>query len=228
MDTFSLDPVPDVLDQYDTLTSEASRRVLSLLDRQPAPLSPTELAQVLAVDEGTDPAELTDDERVRYRIALVHSHLPRLADDGLVDYDGTAAILTDEGVLAVQSLTHGPTADWDEELFEAIRTDERRAVLAALTETDDSEVTLTGLAAFVAAAIQSDTVTAVDESTLRQVRRSLHHVHLPTLDHAGLVEYDVETRTVTDQSLPDSVREVVGRVDREPTPGPLLTGGYRC
>lgn len=72
-------------------------------------------------------------------------------------------------------------------VFEILESQRRRHVLSYL-RCRDREVHADELAAAVAARENDVDPADVDEDRLRQVQLSLHHVHLPRLESAGLIE----------------------------------------
>lgn len=161
--------------------------------------STAELARTLAARRCGE--RTVDEEAIRRcRIELRHVRLPKLAADGLVEFDPDAGTVTvGEHTLTPQDSEatgagEGLSADV---LTEGRRSEQRRTVLAALvSDTLDGEATLTELAVAVTA-VERDTVADTVGSTVGHTRTTLHHVHLPKLTAAGLIDYDPETRTVT-------------------------------
>lgn len=90
--------LPERARRYDLLAAPRRRHLLSLLcefDRLDLEVVTVELAarEIGAVDEPVPEAA-----RRRVRVALVHNHLPRLADHGIVAYDlQTKTIVPAEG-----------------------------------------------------------------------------------------------------------------------------------
>jgi hypothetical protein len=79
----------------------------------------------------------------------------------------------------------GRTGIDDSDLHRLLADDQRKAVLAVL---HDSETrTRSALATAVAER---------DDETAERVETRLHHVHLPVLDEAGIVDYDPQTELV--------------------------------
>ncbi|MDS0284618.1 DUF7344 domain-containing protein [Haloarcula onubensis] len=73
--------------------------------------------------------------------------------------------------------------------------EQRRVIVETLrTASPSGEITLEELAARLVRATARDGGEAVDDR--RTLSRRLHHVHLPVLADAGLLEYDAETRQV--------------------------------
>lgn len=71
----------------------------------------------------------------------------------------------------------------------------RRIVLAALADQNQS-VTVTDLAKVIVKHNHHMPLTEVDGETVTRIQTTLHHVHLPKLDEAELVEYDSERQLV--------------------------------
>ncbi|WP_224335752.1 DUF7344 domain-containing protein [Haloprofundus halobius] len=65
----------------DVLADERRRRILDTIERADARLPVEILANALAPDDSSD------DEIKTVQVSLVHTHLPRLADAGLLTFD---------------------------------------------------------------------------------------------------------------------------------------------
>jgi hypothetical protein len=74
-----------------------------------------------------------------------------------------------------------------------LASDRRRLVLDVLSERSDP-VTLDELAAELAT--KESTLDASDEESVRRVKISLHHVHLPKMSDFGLLEYDADSHRI--------------------------------
>lgn len=96
---------------------------------------------------------------------------------------------------------HETTGRERDELFEALTDRHRRRVLDVL-RTAGQPLTLTALAEELALRTEDE---ASDDRTER-LRVSLYHRHLPKLADTGLVEFDVDRKTV---ALAGSVPETV-------------------
>lgn len=73
---------------FHILQTKRRRDVLRYLRREPGPVEMRELAeQVAAWEQGSSVAELSSSERQRVYISLYQSHLPKLDEEGIVDYD---------------------------------------------------------------------------------------------------------------------------------------------
>jgi hypothetical protein len=89
-------------------------------------------------------------------------------------------------------------------VFEMLYNPRRRQVLAYLFA-QDGPVDIDDVIVQVAAWENDTTVDAVSESERRRIYVSLYQTHIPTLDDAGLVEYDEDEETV---ELTDRARDV--------------------
>lgn len=75
-------------DAFEALAHSRRRRVIMSLARANEPVPAGDLAvEIAAIEEQIDPSAVTGKERARVYIALTQSHLSRLADLGIVDYD---------------------------------------------------------------------------------------------------------------------------------------------
>jgi len=73
---------------FDILSSARRRYVLYLLRTESTPIELTDLAeQVAAWENDTTVEELTKQQRKRVYVSLYQTHVPKLEDAGLVDYD---------------------------------------------------------------------------------------------------------------------------------------------
>ncbi|MBX0323143.1 hypothetical protein EGH21_08895 [Halomicroarcula sp. F13] len=81
----------------------------------------------------------------------------------------------------------------DAECIDLLSSNRRRILLRALVDADEREHSLESLAATVA---QTEQGTDLADVATHRVGVSLHHVHLPKLDDAGVLDYDRETNTV--------------------------------
>jgi hypothetical protein len=79
----------------------------------------------------------------------------------------------------------------EKEVFDALQSERRQAVLRHLDATGDS-ASLDELET----AVDTGEGPAGDPASRRGVDVRLHHVHLPKLDHAGVVDYDCAKKTV--------------------------------
>ncbi len=82
---------------YDILSSPRRRYVLYYLRKEDGPIELTTLAEhVAAWENDTSVDSLTDQERKRVYVSLYQTHVPKLDDAGIVDYD------QDEGTVSLE------------------------------------------------------------------------------------------------------------------------------
>jgi len=73
---------------FDILSSPRRRYVLYFLRTEPNPIQLTDLAEhVAAWENDTTVEELSTQQRKRVYVSLYQTHLPKLAESGLVNYD---------------------------------------------------------------------------------------------------------------------------------------------
>lgn len=80
---------------FDILSSPRRRYVLYYLRTLDEAVKLTDLAeQVAAWENDTQPEKITEQERKRVYVSLYQTHIPRLADAGIVDYDKESGLIT--------------------------------------------------------------------------------------------------------------------------------------
>lgn len=145
--------------------------------------------------------EATDERSIR--VSLHHRHLPVLVSADLLSLDGDAVaagahrLLSHPGVDAA-ALEHC-RADWD--ALGAVFGQERRYLAVSVLADASLPVGLASLSRLVAAERVGDI--GPDAPVFQDFESRLHHVDLPILDDAGVVDYDVEAQQVTAVSKPD-------------------------
>lgn len=82
-----------------------------------------------------------------------------------------------------------------DDVLDLCRHEHRRILLAVLAARQDS-FSMDELAAAIVHHNHHAEVAEVTDGTVDQIRRSLHHDHLPRLEAAGLIEYDTDTHSV--------------------------------
>ena len=88
---------PEKDELYDLLSNHRRRYVLHFCKRVEGPVSLSELAeQVAAWEQDKEVAEITSAERKRVYTSLQQTHLDRLADAGIVEFEGDEIELTDQ------------------------------------------------------------------------------------------------------------------------------------
>ena len=99
---------------FDLLSSSRRRFVLQYLSQHEGPVPFSELANELAAWENdTDVEEITERQRKRVYVSLYQTHIPKLEEAGVVDYD------PDSGEVRLRSRVNRLSAhlDADEEGF---------------------------------------------------------------------------------------------------------------
>ena len=84
---------------FDLLSNPRRRYVINYLLRENRPVSIQELSKELATWEfDVDEDQLTDQQEKRIYVALYQTHIPKLEDVGVIDYDDDASLveLTDQ------------------------------------------------------------------------------------------------------------------------------------
>jgi DNA-binding transcriptional ArsR family regulator len=106
---------PDISqsDVFDVLSNPRRRFVLYYLREIDETVELNELAKAIAAWENdTDESELTDQDRKRVYVSLYQTHIPKLTDVGLVEYDQDSGTvhLTDRTSVIDDYLTDSDTA----------------------------------------------------------------------------------------------------------------------
>ena len=86
------------------------------------------------------------------------------------------------------------SSDFDT-VLDLCRDEHRRIVLAVLAE-EQRSVTVTDLTKVILKYIHQKPITEASERVLTQIQLSLHHVHIPKLESARVIEYDPEHKHV--------------------------------
>lgn len=194
---------PTRTELLESLTDGRRRQVLRLLGDREGQVAVSDVADHLAAN--ADDAS-TDAATKRARTQLRHAVLPRLEAAGLVQWDdqeGTVAT-TDHPAYddpQFRQVLETEAEGWDDVV--ACLADERRNTVLAVLDARGEPVERTELAREVAV---READGAASAEAVERLRAELHHVHLPRLAAAGLVEYDVEAGHVTYDGHPQLPR----------------------
>ncbi|WP_137289756.1 DUF7344 domain-containing protein [Natronorubrum halophilum] len=203
---------------FDVLAAPHRRYLLSILyerrhssDSTPSPQSRAiaieTLATEIAVREHGSPI-VTEDQSRDIQIRLLHHHVPRLLDVGLVTEhtggDARALALADHPILeseGVTTLLENPTGEAVSTETELNRTLEalqpaRCRLACDILSRRDGDLAVTDLAVMIAARENDCRLVDVTETEWKPITTTLVHNHVPALADAGLVEYDRSTESV--------------------------------
>lgn len=204
---------------FDALSNARRRATLAVLTARDACSIETLATHVTAREQAVDVEDVSEDQRHTVETTLFHCHLPKLEEFGLVESTDDQITLTDDApdVEAMGLLDVPEEAD---DLFDALASDQRRAMLAVLAAA--GELTVDDLAATVTdddVAGPDAEFPAADSSRMEIL---LHHRHLPKLDAVGLVDYDHDSGVVEFDGHP-LLRDVWVDPDAVPhsKPGPM-------
>lgn len=190
---------PTRTELLESLTDGTRRQVLRLVDDSDGPVPVADVAEYLA-------ANADDASAQSARIQLRHAALPQLDEVGLVDWDDQAETVTATGDPAYDDpqfryLLETEGENWDDVVASVV--DERRSTVLAVLDARDEPMDRSELAREVAVREGDGAASA---EAVDSLHTELHHVHLPKLSAAGLVEYDAESGTVTYDGHPQLPR----------------------
>jgi hypothetical protein len=173
---------------FDALATEQGRALLAqLADVDDETLVVDDLVARIA-DDG-----VADDPLLRAQFH--HTHLPKLDDAGLLDYDADRGLVRPDANGRFEEL-HSVAATYEPDdrpasldtVFGLLASFRRRTAYRTLLSHGD--LSLPDLADEVAVAECEQPLTEIDPDDVLQVYLSLYHTHVPKLASAGLVEYD--------------------------------------
>lgn len=180
---------PQTSDRRESLAVERRHRLLEALSERTPPVALSTAAESLA--RGTERDSPAIETRDRLETALHHTHLPKLDDVGVVDYDPESRLIypteassrpVETGPPAAGSPVRGPSPLYG---------DLRRTVVEYFDETAAETATLSDVAGYATA--RQD---VSDGRTVRELRLRLHHTTLPKLATEGIVDYDHRTNSL--------------------------------
>lgn len=180
------------------LANEHRRAVLrSLNQTEGAAMQVSALVDQVAerVLDGESP---DDDHRQRVHTALHHIHLPKLEACGMIVRDTEMKPqLSSSGrsaaeMPAVLNMDRVMSSSIDSDTVLGLCADQHRRIALAVLANEQRSLTRNDLTKAIAKHNHHVPVTEMPKERLSEVQISLHHVHLPKIEAAGLVNYDQE------------------------------------
>lgn len=212
VDTMFEDREPTLDELFRSIASRERRHILDILyTRAPGSLSLQDLTLYLASDSDAFPAVDTSSDHMQAAFCnLFHTHIPILDAAGLIDYDPSTETvsITDHPAYEDTGIVEAITDDADsaapmrDALFAALADPLRRTILDVLSH-QFGPIQRETLARELLADERDIAESAVSSDAVMQLVPTLHHVHLPILLDAGLIEYDVDEHTVAYAGHPD-------------------------
>lgn len=172
---------------FDALATEHGRALVAhLADADEETVVVDDLAARIAEDGADDPL---------LRARFHHTHLPKLDDAGLLDYDADRGLVRPDADGRFEAL-HAAAADYEpadrpvslDAVFGLLASFRRRTAYRTLLSHGD--LSLPDLADEVAVVERDQPLPEIDPDAVLKVYLSLYHTHVPKLAAAGLVEYD--------------------------------------
>ena len=185
-------PLTDVpAECYEVLRSPHRLRVLEVLGHRETRLPPAELTTALV--DRMDSESATGQARHEVRLSLVHNHLPRLEDAGIVDWSDAGVALVDEPPVCPTDLSIFLETCKDENAEELLETlvDPVRMRILSVLEDGDRPLSLEELATQLSARAVEPFCDA-DRAAV-----ALHHSHLPAMADVGVISYDHDSKLIT-------------------------------
>ncbi len=180
---------------YDVLRHPRRLRLLEILGATDSKVSLTELVtEIRARDGSNEPNELSDRQ---LRTSLAHNHLPKMADHGLINWDGEVASVEEDAPIPPMNVAAllETCSNTDENLLETVVHPVRMPTLRLLEQHGRAcsiDVLAEQLAALEVGSL-SDSQTA---------KIALHHSHLPALADIDLLEYEDGWVKTNERSIP--------------------------
>lgn len=157
---------------FDILSSPRRRYVLYYLRTTDESVKLTDLAeQVAAWENETDPDKITEQERKRVYVSLYQTHIPRLDDAGIIDYDkesGDIALAEDATNIDDYLSSPEETIPW-QQIYLALAA--VSALLLGLTALDVAVFEAVSETLIAAVIVVAFVITALAHSIVRLSRR---------------------------------------------------------
>lgn len=187
------------------LSDGRRRTVLRVLQERSVPVADEEVATVVvATEQAKRLLEVTEPEMETVLCDLRTSQFPVLENADLINWDKSAdtVALTTHPTLHNSTFTRILETDilgWDTVL--ASLAHERRRTALAVLATHDNPLSKVALAREIASH-ETDDGTRPDPDRVDELCLTLHHIHLPHLADAGLIEYDAHSGAVSYRGHP--------------------------
>lgn len=156
---------------FDILSSPRRRYVLYYLRTTDEPVKLTDLAeQVAAWENDTEPEDITEQERKRVYVSLYQTHIPRLDEAGIIDYDkesGDIALAEDATNIDEYLSSPEETLPW-QQIYLALAA--ASAVFLGLTALDVAFFAAVSETLVAAVIVVAFVITAVAHSIVRLSR----------------------------------------------------------
>lgn len=191
---------------FSSLSDSRRRCILLLLQDRTSAIGLQELATNLVAEEQDKPlVEVTPADVERISADLVHTHLPKLDDAGLITWDRATKTVATTNHPALPDPKFRRIIDtavdgWDDVL--ANLSSKRRRVILSILKDHDGAMARAELATAVIARDDDAAVADQPTASTEDLLGKLHHVHLPKLQQADLVSYDGDTGTVSYEGHP--------------------------
>lgn len=176
------------------------RHIVALLLDRVSSIDEEELAiQLAALEEEKSLLDVTKESAQSIHAELLHVHLPTLSDIGLIEWDREAKTVTttDHPVLddpKFKQIIETEAIEWDGIL--ANLANKRRRIALSILKNKEEPIARADLAGRIVEH-EMDENTTPDLEAVADLCIALHHIHLPKLEKAGLITYDIETGTAT-------------------------------
>lgn len=194
---------------FEALADRRRRVLLGVLDRVSRARADELATHVVAEETGKSLMDVTREEAEEVYATLRHAHLPKLEAANLISRSNGEITATQHPALRdpkFETMIETDVPGWDG-ILGCLADKHRRIVLSTL-HGHDAPMDRSELAGPVARSERTDEVTG-NGNSIGEVLQELHHVHLPALDQAGLIEYDRDSGQVSYLGHPELDEEWV-------------------
>jgi DNA-binding transcriptional ArsR family regulator len=209
---------------FTALAHQRRRATISVLQRLDRPTLEELAVHLVTAETGKSLLDVTEDETARMKMTLKHVHLPQLAELDLLTREDGRVRTTQHPALQDPKMTEIIETDapeWDTVL--TALADKRRRIILSILSMNETPMCRDELARQVARIAERDSDGVV---SVERMCQQLHHRHLPELEDATLVTYDIDAETVTYDGHPDLDEEWLV-ADRDDTPRSILSMAHQ-